>query len=93
MGKNYPSGCIIPGQYNKNFVQLLGYNLHLFIRVINDTDTIIKLPSVKVLAMLSQRVKQIIDWEDIPVNATAIMRTRAFLQGVAGDRTKLLACH
>ena len=63
------------------------------IDVINDTNAIIELPSVEALTLVTQRVKNIVDWEYIPVSISAIMGTRSFLQGVAGDQTKLLAQH
>ena len=43
------------------------------VEIINECDVIIELPNAKVTTLVSQKVVMIIEWEDIPVEASAMI--------------------
>ena len=61
------------------------------IEVINKCDTIVELSSLETLTLVSQRVQQIHNLEDIAVEISVLIGSRDFIVDVAQERTKLLA--
>ena len=60
------------------------------IEIINKCDTIIELSSLENVSLVSQRIQQIQDWEDILVEISVLMGGKNFIIGMAQEWMELL---
>ena len=90
-----PDGCLLlPGFFTRavkcKFVLATGVQ-PVTVEIITECDAIIELPTAEIAMLVSQQVVMIVNWEDIPAEASAMIGGRALIMGIAWERTEFLA--
>ena len=88
-GYELPVGLYTPQAVERRFHQGTGVE-PLLVEVINKCDAIIELSSLENITLVSQRIRRIQDWEDVPVEISVLMGGKSFIIGVAREQTELL---